>query len=144
MIFSCGRSANAGGSTPRTVMLAPLALSSLRTSSAITITSAETARVPSAAVAIPGASLMMSVCSRSRPELSSASEPPRMMMTASSRPVALSVLLKPVAMASSAQNTATTPASPMTMTSEEVQRSGMLRILMPVMASAWPNTVQSP
>ena len=59
-----------------------------------------------------------------------------MMMAASARPVALRVLSKPVAMASSAVNTATTPASPMTMTSEEPQRSGMLRILMPVMASA--------
>ena len=37
---------------------------------------------------------------------------------------------------SSAQNTATTPASPMTITSESAQRSGMLRTLMPVMASA--------
>ena len=40
-LAAVGRSVKAAGSTPRTVMLAPLLLSSLRTSSAITITSAE-------------------------------------------------------------------------------------------------------
>ena len=61
-------------------------------------------------------------------------EPPRMMITASVRPVALSVLSKPVYIASSAVNTATTPASPMTITSEGAQRSGMERTFMAVIA----------
>ncbi len=60
-----------------------------------------------------------------------------MMITASVRPVALSVVAKPAAIARSAVNTATTPASPMTMTREVVQRSGMLRRLSAVMARAW-------
>ena len=66
------------------------------------------------------------------------------MIAASLRPVAFSVLSKPVDIASSAVNTATTPARPTTMTSEGAQRSGMLRMLSPVMASACFNKVSSP
>src|SRR5579864_561093 len=139
MILSCGRSTNAAGSTPRRVTLAPLLTSSLRTSSAITMSSAEARGLPSAPTRMPGSCLMMSVVSRSKAELSSASEPPRRITTASLRPVDLSVLSKPAAIASSAVNTATTPARPMTMTSEDAQRSGMLLMLMPVIASAWVN-----
>ncbi len=100
------------------------------------IISADASGLPSAPRAMPGASFTSSVESRSSAELSSDSEPPRMMIAASVRPVALSVLSKPVAIASRAVNTATTPARPMTMTSEDPQRSGMLLMLMPVMANA--------
>jgi hypothetical protein len=133
---SCGRSMKAVGSTPRTVMLAPLRTSSLRTNSAITMSSADARGLPSAPAAIPGSCLMRSVESRSKAEFSSASEPPRRISAASLRPVAFRVLSKPVAIASSAVKTATTPASPMTMTSEGAQRSGMLLMLMPVTARA--------
>ena len=47
-------------------------------------------------------------------------------------------------MASSAVNTATTPASPITITSEVAQRSGMLLMLMPVMANICASTNASP
>ena len=67
-----------------------------------------------------------------------------MIMTASARPVALRVLSKPVAMASKAVNTATTPARPMMITNEGAQRSGMLRMLMPVMANTWLSKRRSP
>src|SRR5690242_4561358 len=144
MIFSCGRRVKAVGSTPRIVMFAPLLTSPLRTSSAITMSSAEASGLPSAPARIPGCCSMRSVESRSRAELSSASEPPRRMTTTSCRPVDLSVLSKPAAMASSAVNTATTPASPMTMTSDGAQRSGMLRMLRPVIANACLITNRSP
>ena len=136
MIFSCGRSANACGSTPRTVMFAPCRRSSLRTSSAMIMSSADARGFPSAPMRMPGSCLIRSVESRSNAELSSASDPPRRISAASVLPVAWSVLSKPAAMASSAVNTATTPARPMTMTRDGAQRSGMLRMLMPVMARA--------
>ena len=66
------------------------------------------------------------------------------MSAASLRPVAFSVLSKPVDIASNAVNTATTPASPTTMTSDGAQREGKLRMLSPVMASACLNKMNSP
>ena len=62
-----------------------------------------------------------------------------MTITASLRPVALRVLSKPAAIANSAVNTPTTPARPMTITSDDPQRCGMLLMLMPVIATACPN-----
>ena len=110
----------------------------------MTISSADASGLPSAPRRMPGSCLMRSVESRSNAEFSSASDPPRSMSAASLRPVALRVLSKPAAIASSAVNTATTPASPMTMTSDGAQRSGMLLTLMPVIARACLNTLCSP
>ena len=122
-------------------MLAPFLTSSLRISSAITISSAEASGLPSAPVAMPGSCLIRSVESRSNAEFSSASEPPRRMIAASLRPVALSVLSKPAAIASSAVNTATTPGEP----DDDDQRGrpalGDAADAEPVMASVWLNNM---
>ena len=126
-IRSCGRRAKAAGSTPRTVMLDPV-FSPAFISSAMTTTSAEASGRPSAPWATPGACLMIVPCSREMPELSSACEPPRSTSATSGRPADSSVDWKPAAIASSAVNTATTPARPTTMTSEGPRRSGMLRM----------------
>jgi len=55
---------------------------------------------------MPGASMMVSVDSRERVLASSESEPPRSTIARSSRPVAMMVRLKPVAMASTEISTA--------------------------------------
>ena len=96
--------------------------------------SAEASGLPSAPLRMPGPSLIRLVSSRPRPEFSSVAEPPRMTRALSLLPVAARVALKPSLIASSAVNTATTPARPMMMTSDGPQRSGMLLRLTPVMA----------
>src|SRR5882724_9289103 len=112
-----------------------------RNSSAMTIISVEATGLPLAPTRTPFACLIRSLEVRSSPELSSASEPPRMTIATSVRPVAFRVLSNPVAMANRAVNTATTPARPMTITSDGAHRSGMLFTLMPVTAIVWLNIV---
>jgi len=58
-----------------------------------------------------------------------------MMMATSSEPEPSSATLKPAAIDNSATSTNVTPPIPSTATSEEDQRSGMLRRFMPVTAA---------
>ncbi len=90
----------------------------------MTINSPEASGLPSAPLRMPGPCLISVAVSPPKPELSSAPELPRRMIALSVRPVSFSVAWKPWAIASRATKTATTPARPTTMTSEDAQRSG--------------------
>ena len=136
-IFSCGRSSNDAGSTPRSVTFAPLTVSPFFISSVITISSPDASGLPSLPLRMPGPSRIRFALSPPKPELSSAPEPPRSTIALSSRPASCKVAWKPCAIASKAVNTATTPARPMMMTSDGPQRCGTLRRFKPVIAKIW-------
>ena len=133
MIFRFGRSAKACGVTPRSVTLAP-SVSPLRGSSAITISSPAASGWPCASRRTPA--VRSAICRVSKPtvELSSAGEPPRSTITLRGSPLAPNVASMPRDMANSAVNTPTTPAMPITITSDNPRRWGMLRRLI---ATTW-------
>src|SRR5580658_720488 len=133
-----GRNSQAWGPTPRNVTLAPVPLP-FCSSSTMTTASAEAIGWPDAVFLIPSASSMVSTASRASVLASSEFEPPRKTIARSGRPAFLIVWLKPTAIARTETSTATTPAMPMTMTSEVPSRCGMLRRFIRVTVPIWRN-----
>ena len=134
-ILSSSRIAKAAGCTPRNGTL----LGSVwpwRGRSTITISSADARGLPPASRATPGRGAMSVVWSRPRPLDNSESEPARSMMTRSWRPVLARVWRKPSDIANTDTSTPTTPAMPITTTSDVPSRCGMVRRVMTVSATA--------
>ena len=114
------------GSTPRRVTLAPVFWPK-RGTSVMTMISPEASGRPSAPRAMAGSCFTSVPEARSRKLASSPLEPPRVTTTRSSRPVPLSVFSRPADIDSSATITPTTPAMPITITSDAPRRWGTLR-----------------
>src|SRR5688572_22500268 len=83
---------------------------------------------------MPGPSAMSVICCCPNPELISLVAPERRMTATSFEPDNSSAWRKPAAMDNTAMSTSVTPAIPTTATSDEAQRSGMLRTFIAVTA----------
>jgi hypothetical protein len=132
-IRALSRTSKAAGCTPRNGTLAS-SLFDFFCRSTTTYSSAETIGV-SPAFSTPGALLTISICSFDRPLLSSEVAPERMTIAVPSDPAEIIVRSKPFAIDSTAANTSTTAATPMTATSDDDRRCGRFRMLSAVTAA---------
>src|SRR5574337_836350 len=134
MIFTFGRTAHASAPTPRSETLASWPLLFFG-SDAITTSSGDAIGWPCASRATPGCCWTSSALLWSSTEFDSLSDPARVTSTVSSLPVPCRVAWKPSAIASSATNTPTTPAMPITITDDAPQREGRVAMPTPVTES---------
>src|SRR6185503_15327861 len=142
-IFISGRTALTAGSTPRTASPARAA-SSFRKRFTAATKLAVAAGVPSAARAMPGASLIVATASTSRVLENSPVAPARSTIARSLLPVASTASDKLRVNPKTERITATTPAMPTTMTLELPMRCGTLRRFIAVTEAICLNTLPTP